>query len=715
MNLRQLIRLFLTHKHWIIIVPMLVAIGVFFLSKNLPRKYESTTVIFTNPTSGQGVNDGSSIRMDFYTSNNLFDNLALLLKSRETIKTASLRLLALHLNLSNPDPQILEEDDFNKLKSHISESLKGELTVRGDLDATYQRLIDHLDSHPDSPIDYLIREHPHYSIQLILERLNVGRKSSSDMMEVTFQSDKAPITYHTLVYITEAFMDRYNSIKEMENVNSIAYFENQMLLAQEKLREAEANLKNFMSENRILNYYEQGKYLDIAKLEHEQDEEKSKRVITGTRSNLEKIENLFAGFDARQTVIRGISSIQDKIVSKNLQLQGLQLQKEGSALATSLEHEIQDLQKEVEVESQKLFRSNMSMEGLQRRQALDEWLQLKLQYEQQVQALDVMQERKAYLNDKIDEFAPLGAELKRLEREVDVNENQYLSILHGLNMAYLKKYDLEMTSPQKLIDEPYFPKRPLPSKRKILVAGSFFGSGFFIVSFIIFMFFIDPRIKSAERARQVTRLKVAGGWVDEKKLGKRAFKDKLSRKLMQQMLNHINQYLNPDKKPHVIVLYSLTPGEGKTFLAKQLVKAFSDKGQSVLYYGPEVVDNQTDMGCETYLYDTKKEIYESQNRIWRDRFSHFNGDYILIELPDFQYNHINYSLINSAHLFIQVINSQRNWSLTHRSKMDDLNGSIKIPHVVWLNKMDEEEIEALNGEIPKKRSPLRVKLKELVS
>ncbi len=715
MNLRQLIRLFLKHKYWIILVPILVAIGVFYLSQNLSQKYESTTVIFTNPSSEQGVNDGGSIRMDFYTSNNLFDNLTLLLKSRETLKTAALRLLALHLNQTEPDPNILDAEDLQELKKHFTSSLREELVAPGDPQETFQRLLNHEKTYPESPINYLLREHPHYSVQEIQDHLTVMRKSSSDMMEVTFHSDKAYITYHTLVYITEAFMDRYSRIKKMENVSSIAYFENQMHLAQKKLREAETNLKAFMSENRILNYYEQGKYLDIAKLEHEQDEERSKRVITGTRANLEKIENLFEGFDTRQNVIRRINTLQDKIVSKNQQLQGVQLHRENSLLSSSLEKEIQGLQKEIEEESQKLFRNNISIEGLQRRQALDEWLQLKLQYEEQVQALDVMQERKAYLNDKIKEFAPLGAELKRLEREVDVNENQYLSILHGLNMAYLKKYDLEMTSPQKLIDEPFFPKKPLPSKRKLLVAGSLFGSGFFMVSCIIFLFFIDPRIKSAEKAQQVTGLRVAGGWVDEKKLDKKVFKERLSRKLMQQLLNHVNQYLNPEKRPHVIILYSLSPGEGKTFLAKQLVKEFQGKGQSVLYYGPDVVENQTEMGCETFLYDTEKEIYESQNRVWRDRFSDFHKDYILIELPDFQDHHINYSLINSAHVLIQVIDAQRSWSLTHSAKMDDLNNTIKIPHVVWLNKMDEEEMEALNGEIPKGRGPLRVKIKELVS
>jgi succinoglycan biosynthesis transport protein ExoP len=49
--------------------------------------------------------------------------------------------------------------------------------------------------------------------------------------------------------------------------------------------------------------------------------------------------------------------------------------------------------------------------------------------------LSVIMKRLNSFDDLYKELAPVGSNLKRIEREVDINEKEYLSILHGLNMA----------------------------------------------------------------------------------------------------------------------------------------------------------------------------------------------------------------------------------------------------------------------------------------
>ncbi|HSI74558.1 MAG TPA: hypothetical protein VK957_01630 [Lunatimonas sp.] len=715
MSIKQTFLLLLRYKYWIVLIPIAVAFLIFTLAKTLPQKFESSTIIFTNPTTNKGVNDGGAIRMDFYTSNNLFDNLTLLIKSRETVQSASLKLIALHLIQNEPNEAILSEKDFEELKIHIPDALKSALIVPDNLEQTFTSIVEHYRQFPDSPIEYLLREHPHYSIQHILNNLFVARKSSSDMMEVTFQADDAAICYYTLQFITGAFMDRYAQMKELENVNSIKYFEDQLLIAQTKLRVAESDLKIFMTENRILNYYEQGKYLDIAKLEHEQDEERSTQLMSGTKANLDKLEELFASFETRQSVIKNISRLQDEIVARNQQLLGLRLNRTTSLLSEEIEVEIREFQRQIEEESQKLFTSSMSFEGLQRREALDEWLRLKIQYEEQVQAIAVMQNRKEYLIEKIDEFAPLGAELKRLEREVDVNENQYLSILHGLNMAYLQKYDLEMTSPQKLIDEPFFPKKALPSKKLFLVVGGLMGSGFFVIGVVLLSFFIDPTIKTVKNAQKLTGLVVAGGWNNETFQRKGVQIEPLRRRLTNHIYNHLNQYINPDRGTNIIVFYSLKPQEGKSFLIQKMVDEILLRRKSVIYFGPSDTGNQVSLPCETHLYDPNKDLYEIENNNWTKRFSSNNHDFILVEMPDFQDYHLNYSLINQSHLLILVLDSEGTWTAANQTTLDILKQTIRIPHLALLNKLSEEETEEIIGEIPKKRSQLRKRIKNLLS
>ena len=711
MTIKQIIRLLWKNKFWIILTPIFVAVGVFFLTQNLPRVYETSTLVFTNPTSDRGATDGGVIRMDFYTSNNLFDNLTLLVKSRKTIKEASLRLLAKHLSLPEQREDIIFEESYSDLKKQIPSEVWTKLAVKDDEEKTLQNIIQNLEEDKDSPIDYILREHEHYSINKIIERLSVSRKFSSDMMEIKYSTDDPGICYYTLEAIAESFMVRYSGIKEQENVNTIAYFQNQLLLAQEKLKTAEGVLKGFMTENRILNYYEQGKYLDIAKLEHEQDEERSRRLLSGTNYNLEQIEQMFENFDKRQIIIENISTIQDQIVSRRMEIQGRSAMNNQTTQTTQLESEIRELEKEIKGLSDELFRNNNSLQGIQRETILEEWLSLKISYEEQKQALEVMKTRKAYLLEKIEEFAPLGAELKKLEREVSVNEDQYLSILHGLNMAYLQKYDLEMSSSQKLIDEPYYPKKPAASKRMLMVIGGMLGTGVSVLAIILLSFFVDTTIKSAKNASELTALPLAGGWVNEQKMPKNVFMDELRNKQIKQFYNNLSKHL-PQEGKKILMFYSHIDGEGKTFLIQNLINELQDQKRSIAYWGNK--EDAATMSCETLVLDD--ETNPSQERSFlQEKIEQSPHEFILWELPNSIEKPINYSLINNANAVILVMSADRKWSSSDTHFHKSILEMITPPHLLWLNNMDGDELEDINGEIPRKRSFIRTKIKKILS
>ncbi|SHN15727.1 Uncharacterized protein involved in exopolysaccharide biosynthesis [Cyclobacterium lianum] len=712
MTIKQFILLLWKNKLWILLPPVIAAVAVYGFTSNMPREYESKTIVFTNPTSNQGATDGGVVRMDFYTSNNLFDNLTLLVKSRETVEEASLRLLAGHLALSQPDSEVIGNKAFAALKTHFSSELWSELAVPGDEAATLARIKNHYSRYENSPIEYLLREHDHYAISKIIERLYVGRKASSDMMEIAYRTNDPGICYHTLRLITDEFMSRYSAMKELENINSITYFQNQLLIAQDKLRAAEESLKAFMTQNRILNYYEQGKYLDIAKLEHEQDEERSKRLISGTASNLDEIESMFENFDKRQVIIQRIGTLQDHIVAKNMEIQRLTMRSDESPRIGLLEAEIRSLKNQIDEASVELFKNSNTLNGLQRETILEEWLRLKVLYEEQKQALDVMQNRKTYLSEKIEEFAPLGAELKKLEREVSVNEDQYLSILHGLNMAYLKKYDLEMSSSQRLIDAPYFPKTPLPSKRALLTLGGGLATGTVMLSLVLLTFFLDNTIKSGPRAEKLTGLKVAGAWLDERLMERSVDKEKLSQKEIVQWHNYLSKHL-PKSGKKLILFYSLQPGEGKTFLIKKLVQDLNEQNREAVYWG--LTADTAAMPCATLSYPETASLQINNEKYWENKISENEKEFILWELPNIAEASLNYSLINQANALVMVLDAERKWTQADLHLLNNLKEMVEIPHLIWLNKMKSDELEDIIGEIPKKRSLIRSKIKKLLS
>src|SRR5690606_26639027 len=141
MNLKQVFTLLWNNKVVIVLTPLLVALLVYLLTATMSREYESTAVVFTEPKSNRGETAGGVERIDFYTSNNLFDNLMLLMKSRETLNEASLKLLALHLSTDRPTPHIISQESFVELQAHIPTAIKQKLGVSGDPRQTYLNLV----------------------------------------------------------------------------------------------------------------------------------------------------------------------------------------------------------------------------------------------------------------------------------------------------------------------------------------------------------------------------------------------------------------------------------------------------------------------------------------------------------------------------------------------------------------------------------------------
>src|SRR5690606_182065 len=155
-------------------------------------------------------------------------------------------------------------------------------------------------------------------------------------------------------------------------------------------------------------------------------EERALRLAAGTKANLEQLEAIFSNFEERQEAMTRIDSLQSELTKKRMQLEGLNVAgPPSSAIANRLLAEINSLQEAVERATTKLVATSMATQGIPRKNILDDWLRLNIQYEEQIEDIEVMKRRKEEINQKITEFAPLGAELTRLEREVKVNENQY--------------------------------------------------------------------------------------------------------------------------------------------------------------------------------------------------------------------------------------------------------------------------------------------------
>lgn len=720
MNLIQLLKLLKRNFLLLLFLPLAVAVSVYFFMGNSPKEYISSALIFAGSSGNK--TGGDETKVDFFAYNNLFDNMILLLKSRENIEETSLMLIARHIFVEYADSTIVSKESINELKEHINSRLWNELKDVNSEDSTFSNVKNHFDKVSNSPIKYLLKAHPNYSITTINNNLTATRRASSNVMELVYTSNDPGICKNTLDFIIRTFSRRYKELKYNENQNSIYYFQDQLQIAEDKLKNSEADLKEFITQFKILNYYEQGKYLDISKLEQEQDEEHARRLAKGLESNISYLESMFDNFDQKVKNIDALKELQKQVLKKDNELESLKLNKNvGSDQLAVLEKEIEGLRDSINQKTQKVFRSSNTDKGIPRNNVIETWLKLNLQYEEQNVALDVMQSRTNYLDRKISEFAPLGAELKKLEREVSVNENQYLSILHGLNMAFLQKYDLETTSHFKVIDKPYLPQSPVPHKRSFLVTGSFMVVSGLIFSILVALALFDPRIKTLKRAQKFSKMKSIASFPKIKKKSNSIDQVILLDWISKIAKNTVVSILN-SKKPHndyeFVTINSIKKNEGKSFITKQIAEgiSFNYKQIAVLTTDPDSLKIQTNLypNIEIFKYGIN-EHFTAVSSIEEILPQASRFDFILMELPAIIAEPIAVKLINAADFSLFILSVDRTWTIADQKAIELLKQTTQKRMGLILNRMDKDELVNVYGSLPYHRKKSRGKNQEIVS
>ncbi len=263
MTLLDFIKLLLTYKKWLIILPLVVASLVFALTMRQPKEYTSQALLYTGvvPTSDGTMN--VQARVDVFAVNNAIDNIQTILTSRQVLQEVSYRMIARHLfriksNSKTVEKSIIkfweERQDVIKLMS----SFNSEEELFHALNEKSLEL----------PVRWLVEDEVSiYSTTKIKSGLKVKRSGSSDLLEVQFVSNEASIANETLTFLIDVFTRRFKDLKKSEVGSMVAFFEKEVAKAAERLAKCAEDMKNFQVKNRVINYYEQT-HLTAIETEH---------------------------------------------------------------------------------------------------------------------------------------------------------------------------------------------------------------------------------------------------------------------------------------------------------------------------------------------------------------------------------------------------------------------------------------------------------------
>lgn len=692
-------------KWWLFLVfPTALAGLIFFLTQKSPEIYESSTTVYTGVASGQSFDvSGAGKRFDFNSSNNAFDNLILTVRSRETLSQVALTLMAQHISLSEPNNLIIGAEALLEIKKTFEQPELKKLVVKSDAKTTLENITTYHKENPQGTINTLMTYNHYYAPDKISERLKVTRKFTSDMLELVYESNDPGITKHTLDFLVEAFMDRHRNMRGRESASSVRYFEEQLTRAYEKLQDSEARLKIFISENGILNFYEQGKNLDIYRNDVEQEGQRAQRAIAGAESTLEKLEEELRKTTTRSEIIDSLAILREKTNQLRGQLLAGRLYGvSGTDREQKLTNDLNALNQQVQGYVSKLYNNDYTVDGIPLTQILQEWLNEYILRERERSALFVADETLDFINNRIDDFAPLGAELKKLEREVTVHENQYLSILHGLNMANLQKQSAEMSQSMEVVDKAYFPQHPKPSKRMFLVVAGFLAGVMLILALIILQVLLDNSIRTIDRAEAFSGLKAVGYFPSHQQVSKRKLvADDIDQIATRQLLSQIKVLSNnaePYSEKNLLVFISSKPGEGKNHIMHLLANYLEKIYANVLVLSTQAAPENPTFNHQQFEQKIDFLEAESAQQLMLEKAPQKNFSYILMALPSYEENSLPIKLLHQAAAIFYVVDSKRGWTKSD-AKFMSLLKNIQ-PHQSWLvlNKMDSFDLEEFLGD-----------------
>jgi uncharacterized protein involved in exopolysaccharide biosynthesis len=754
--------------------------------------YTSGTVLYT------GLASGSSIEMEksfnYFATNTAFDNLINIIKSRETQEEVAIRLLSQHLLLPKADPKYISSKYYAELKTKIPAYLytyvarnsvdtiiskdvspvnTGDSTAsnspastvnsnlfpasinRADYEKTVANLTALMKSSDTNYVYKLLNfNDEHYSIKSI-SSIKAERLNNSDLIKLTYEEDDPGICQQTLVIFNEVCIKNYKNIKENRSDAVVKYFEGQLSQANSKLKSAEDQLLAFNKSNNIINYYEQSKAVAVVKEDMEVDYNNKKAQLAGTEAATRRLEDKLNIQQLVQVKSNTVLEKRKQLGDINFEIAATEaesikseanikkivaLQKQSEALQTDIKKSVGDL-----------YGYQNSVEGLPINNVLSQWITNVIESENLKAKIKVMDQRNKDFQQQYSIYAPAGANIKRIEREISVSEQGYLEILHGLNLAKLKLQDNELTSNLKTVDPPYYPLEPVATKRSVLIIAAALIGFILILGVILSMEYFDDTLKNINRASKALSLPSIG-MMPKILLNPGSVKLPLiQNRLIEIATQNIEQFINTqpsDNTVKTILFISTTDKEGKSVLAGNIARKMILEGKKVLvlnyskmqapvkqqrtfpllnrllrYQDPRVdfknsflADPAEYIGANEYQYYTVNERFFKTNDYTEILALNniellFTPDYVLIELPSLVYNNYPSELLSNADMSVLVCRSNRLWAEADQSALNNLLPLVSGKMHFIINGVELKEVESVLGDLPKKSSSVRKKIK----
>jgi len=568
----------------------------------------------------------------------------------------------------------------------------------------------------------------YYNPEYILAALTANRKASSDMIEMSVKTNDPGVALNMLNFLIETFTHRYKSIKGSETNNVVRYFEEQLKMSFNSLQNSENKLRDFGIDNKIINYNEQSKFVAESKEDLSTDYYKEKMKFEAANSAIKRIEEKMANYSEVLKTNDDLIKVRQEISQLNINIANAKAYKMNTNQIRNMESELDILKEKIKDKAREYYNFNNNIEWIPQEDLLNEWLAKVVELEESRGRLVVFENRIKQYDGIYSQFAPLGSTITQMDREININEKEYLTILHGLSLAKLRQQNLEMSNNLKTVDTPFFPITPLPSKRGLLIVVAFLVGFIVLLGTYITGELTNSSVRTPERVESQIGLPLLSALPDlEINSGKIVNMDEMSNDLVQRIINSIFIELkkkNTKAERHVITILSTKTGEGKTYISQLVASKLAQIKNDVILLNPSTSSKHAlksfqkpnpDLQIKEYkvidkLVDAESitDLIEASNNNPLEEGKH---SFVIIELPSLNKYPVPIEILDKSDVSILIVHANKSWTASDARILKEFETVKQNQTKVILNRVVPDLLEGIYGEIPKNRSKLRKKLK----
>ncbi len=584
-------------RKWLIIgVPLVTLVLSFFLVRNLPDSYDSHSRMST------GLVDQSQqvITKEGFQENKInieFGNLLEMMRLERVSDQVSYRLIIHDLTDSVP---------FRK-KSNLVKQLNSSAIAHA-IEVYRKHYADKTPLNPyneDEKGLIKVINSMGYTSEQIKKNLLIYRPNNSDYIDVNYTSDNPYLSAYLVNATTEEFISYYSDFIKNNNEKKVSFLDTLLSKKGAQLARLKGELEAYKVKNRILNTNEEASNLFKQLSNYQTTKQSAEKDIASYEGALKNIEDKFNPKD-RKYFEASVVPINQQISATKQYLLNMSDEYIKSNYDEKIKRKIDSAKNvansQIQLASDKYISNpNSSKESLVQQKA-----KMELDLDLAKFSLSTLTNEIDRLNKQYDVLVPHEAAIQNYESAIDIASKEYLDAQNRFNQSSLES-SLAISLKQIEVG---LPAQATASKKMLLVAVSGIVSLILVLVALFIAFYFDQSISTSNELANISNKVVLGSipllgnsLIQLKALWGESFKENVSMLSFREMLRSCRfEIENEMGKSKILLINSLSRGEGKTFFSMSLAYAFLMIKKRVLLIDGNFSDPKITKETETEFF-----------------------------------------------------------------------------------------------------------------